>query len=385
VTERAPDELHFGKIYKVLDKAGRRYYRAAVEMPRDPATGKRRRKTVTRRTRIGVSRAIDAMRRDEEPKPEAPAPTLRGWLGSWIEQHAHSIRESTTVSYRALAKRIPPKLADSVVTAVTSRDLELLYAALLADGAAPNTVLHLHRLLHVALHRAEREGVVRRSVADLADAPRVPRHEVKTLATEQIIVLLQAAEGDPLEALYVLAVSSGMRLGELLALRWRDIDWDAAVVTVSGSIRRLPSDGLQRRETKSGRERHVPIPPAAIEALQAHRRRQAETRQRALRWADEDIVFAQPDGTLLPEYAFRRNSWLPLLERSGLPHITFHAATRHGSASVLGAAGVRMRVIADRLGHSDTTTTQRIYEHLMPGAHDAAVEAMERLLRVARG
>lgn len=154
----------------------------------------------------------------------------------------------------------------------------------LSENLAPRTVGHVHRVLHRALRDALHWGLVARNVCDAVSPPKVQREEMQVLTPEQARSLLGASVGDPLEALYVLALTAGLRQGELLALKWSDLDADAGRLSVRRTVRWMTGRGPVEGEPKSARgRRSIILAPMAVRALKEHQTRQREQRLRAVR------------------------------------------------------------------------------------------------------
>ncbi len=184
-----------------------------------------------------------------------------------------------------------------------------------------------------------------------------------------------------LEALYVLAVTTGMRQGEILGLRWRDVDVDQGMVQVRGSMQALKGVGLHIAEPKTaGSRRHVMLSQRPIEALRRHRVAQAAERLRAgAGWEDNDLVFANEVGRPIAAGNLLRRSFEPLLKSAGLPRIRFHDL-RHTSATLLLGQGVHPKIVSEMLGHSKITTTLDLYSHVTPTMQREAVRAFDAIL-----
>lgn len=202
------------------------------------------------------------------------------------------------------------------------------------------------------------------------------------LSPEQARALLTAAAGDPLEALYVLAVTAGLRQGELLALKWSDIDLDAARLNVCRSVRSVSGEGsiVGEPKTKSGR-RNVLLTPLAVAALRRHRTRQTEQRLRAVFWDDLDLVFANEIGRYIGATNLRLRSFRGLLARAELPSIRFHDLS-HTAATLLLGQNVNVKVVSEMMGHANIAITLDTYSHVLPTMQAEAVK-MEALFTVA--
>jgi integrase len=306
------------------------------------------------------------------------------FLTRWLAEVAQpTVRPSTYVRYRELlTSHIIPAVGHLPLTKLSPQDLTSLYLQL-GKRLAPRTVGHAHRALHRALRDALHWGLVHRNVCDAVSPPKVPRNEMHVLDPEQTRTLLAAATCDPLEAIYVLAVTAGLRQGELLALRWSDLDLDAGRLNVCRSVRRVSGQGsiVGEPKTKSGR-RNVLLTPLAVAALRRHRTRQTEQRLRAVFWDDLDLVFANEIGRYIGATNLRLRSFKPLLARAGLPAIRFHDL-RHTAATLLLGQNVNVKVVSELMGHANIAITLDTYSHVLPTMQADAVGKMEALLTVA--
>jgi integrase len=211
--------------------------------------------------------------------------------------------------------------------------------------------------------------------------PKVARAEPRVLSPEEARRLLDAARGDPLEALWVLALTTGVRQGELLGLKWSDIDLDGGRLHVRRTAYRLRGRGWVEAEPKSQTARRsVALTPLAVDALRRHKARQRAQRLRAgPLWEDRDLVFANAVGGYLePQNLLRRAFW-PLLQKAGLSRLRFHDL-RHSAATLLLAQGVHPKVVQELLGHSSISLTLDTYSHTVPDLQAEAAARLERLL-----
>ena len=242
------------------------------------------------------------------------------------------------------------------------------------------SVRKLHAVIHTALTQAVKWDLVVRNVADLTTPPRDERHEFETLNPEEARSLLSAANGDRLEALYWLALTTGMRQGELLALRWRDLNIDAQSVQVRGTLTLREGRYVVSEPKTPGSRRQVALGNQVVEALRLHRTRQAAERlAKGSTWIDKDLVFANEVGKAIEPSNLRRRSFFPLLEKAGLKRIRFHDL-RHSAATLLLSEGIHPKIVSERLGHSRVSITLDLYSHVTPTMQQQAVEAMDRLL-----
>jgi integrase len=242
---------------------------------------------------------------------------------------------------------------------------------------SPTTVRYAYSVLRIALGRAMKAGTVARNVATLVDPPAKAPVELAPLSADQVRELLASLAGDRLEALYVAAVGTGLRQGELLALRWEDVDLEAGTVTVRHTLDRRTKE-LAEPKTHRGR-RTVHLSSRVLAALHDHRRAQlAERLAAGPAWRDRDLVFTTPTGRPLDSanvtHAFRR-----VLERATLPHQRFHDL-RHAYATLMLEAGEELAVVSRSLGHADLSTTADIYAHLTPAMLRRSAERMDGIL-----
>ncbi len=357
------------------------------------------RKSLYGKTRADVQREMTAMRRELDlglPVQRDGRVRLTDWLEDWLARVRPSIKPLTHARYAEIIRHVPAaSLGRTALAKVTSAQVERLYADLLASGLSSTTVHAVHNVLHHSLSDAVRKGIVARNICDVVDAPTPRRSQVQALTITQSHALLAAAAGDHLEALYVLALTTGMRQGELLALHWRDVDMETGVLQVRGTLHRVPGVSVSAMGAKSGlvisdpktdhSRRPVRLSALAIEALRKHHVRQAEERL-ALgeTWQDLDLVFCNSIGRPCEARNVIRTSYGPLLKRAGIPHVKFHAL-RHSAATLLLSQGVHPKIVSDMLGHSTIALTMDVYSHVTLDMQHEAAETMDRLFRAGGG
>lgn len=346
--------------------------------------GKRRRKALYGRTRGEVQGKLAAARRavdDGLPLP-TERQTLGRYLSRWLEDVARpGLRPRTFIRYRELlAGHVIPALGHRQLARVTPQDLQEVYARKLEEGLAPRTVGHIHRALHRALVDAMRWGLVARNVCDSVKPPKVQAPEMRALSPDEARQFLAAAVDDPLEALYVLAITAGLRQGEILGLKWQDVDLETAQLQVRRSIAWVTGRGSVEQEPKSARSRrNITLTPLAVEALRRHRQRQRERRLRALAWEDNELVFSNDVGRPIEATNLVRRSFYPLLERAEVPRVRFHDL-RHTAATLLLTQGVHPKIVQEMLGHSQIAVTLDLYSHVTPTMQAEAAAKMQALL-----
>jgi integrase len=345
---------------------------------------RRIRRSVYGATRREVQEQLRTAQRDVDAGVMAlgPRQTVATFLESWLDGTArHTLRPRTFLRYQQLVRRHAlPSLGTTPLAKLTPQELSALYGRKLAEGLSPRTVQFLHAVLHRALKQALRWGLIGRNPADAVQAPRPKRAEVRPLSPVQARALLDAAAGDELEALYVLALATGMRQGELLGLRWADVDLDGSRLEVRHTLQRL-AGSWSLEEPKTGKSRRsIRLAPMAVAALRSHRARQAQ--QRLLlgsAWPGHDLLFTNGWGEPLDGRHLPGRSLRPLLAKAGLPTIRFHDL-RHSAATLLLAQGVHPKVVQELLGHSSIALTLDVYSHVLPTLQEEAAASMERVL-----
>lgn len=346
--------------------------------------GGRERLTVYGRTRADASAKLAEL----VSKTAAGIPlavkkwTVEAYAQHWLEDVvAGRLRPSTLSSYRGtLRLHIVPSLGRLPLRRVTPAHVRRLLSEKLAGGMSVRSVQIVHAILRAMLAEAMRDELVERNVAAIVKGPSREPSEVKPWTVEEVSAFLRAAEGDRLYALFALGVAVGMRRGELLGLRWIDVDFDRSIVHVRQAIQRVYGEGLIVGPPKSPRSRRdVPVPAYAMRALKEHRSRQAEE-QLALGeyWVDSGLVFTTPVGTAIEPRNLTR-VLDELVKAAGVRRVRFHDL-RHTCASMLLAQGVPARVVMDVLGHSQFSITMDLYSHVMPSALREAADAIDRAL-----
>jgi len=307
-----------------------------------------------------------------------PSQTVGAFLADWLLDAAGRLQPRTVERYAGLIRlHINPALGAIRLRKLTPQDIVRLYADL-RTTLATASVAQIHAVLHSALGQAVRWHAIAHNPVAAVRSPRPMRREMRFLDPRQVRVMLDAAAGDPLEALYVAAVFTGLRLGELLGLRWRDVDLDARSLVVRHTLTRVEGEWVLRQPKTTHSARTVRLAARAAEALRAHYIGEAE-RLLALghRIGPETLVWSDRWGDPVNAWHVTERELAPLLARAGLPRVRFHDL-RHSFASMMLSEGVRVDVVSRMLGHASPSITLSVYAHLMPGDEEAAVERLER-------
>jgi integrase len=327
--------------------------------------------------------AAQARLREAQTAAEAGivVPTARGtvseYLNEWVAGRvAATCRPRTVESYRSIVDRYlcpraelkdgtrgdylgRPYLGRVSLAKLSAADVEKLLANLTARGTlSPTTVRAAYAVLRIALGRALKQGRVMRNVATLVDPPQKAKVELVPLTTGQVGAFRKAISGHRLEPLFFTALGTGMRQGELLALRWSDVDLDAGTVTIRHTLERGTNRLAEPKTDRSRRTLHLPLPVAAM--LRRHQADQAAERSAARVWDARGFVFANRANGGPLDGPNVTADLRELLRRAGLPAQRFHDL-RHAFATLQLEAGAELFEVSRALGHSNISTTADVY------------------------
>jgi len=345
--------------------------------------GKRRRKAIYGRDRGDVQAKLDEARHNLRRGllVAGPKVTTGQWLERWLRDVAKPlVRPSTFRRYKDITEQhIAPSLGRIPLERLTPADVRQLLNAKLGAGLAPRTVHHVRSVLRTALHQAERDGLIQRNAAALVESPRVEGKEMQSFTPEQARAFQQGIKADPEQALYLVALDSGLRQGEVLGLRWQDVDLDQGAFSLAHALQRVEGRlvlvELKTRKSK----RTVKLGVVAAKALRDHRAWQVREQLRlGPLWIDHGLVFTGDHGLPLDGTALTKR-FQALLARVGLPRMRFHDL-RHSSATLLMSQHVPARVVMERLGHSTINLTLNTYSHVIQALNQEAADAMDRVL-----
>ncbi len=321
--------------------------------------------------------------------------TVAQFLEDWLEHTLKTrARPRSVESFTAIVNRhIVPVLGRIRLDKLTPQQVQALLETkrqpykvknkagkvIEKHGLSPQSIVGIRTVLRSALGQALKWGMLARNVATLIDPPRIPRPQIHFLDTDGARKLLQAASGKRFEAIIVIALTLGLRRGEILGLRWSDVDFEQRSLRINQALQRVGGK-LQVTEVKTERSRRgVVMPESVIRALKTRRARQAQERLLAgLEWQNGELVFTNPNGRPLEPITLHRE-YKQMLKAVGLPtEVRFHDL-RHTAASLLLAQGVHLRVIMELLGHSSISLTANTYAHVMPAAMRDVADRMESI------
>jgi integrase len=307
---------------------------------------------------------------------------LGPYFDGWLKAIRDTVRQRTWERYESIVRvHIKPALGAAKLQALTPNHLRALYRDKLDAGLAPRTVNYIHVTLHKALKDAVSDGLIPKNVAAAVRSPRPEKPEIHPLTREQARRLLDAASknSDRFEALYIVALHCGLREGELLGLRWEDLNLDAGTLAVRRTLSETRT-GHKFELPKNGTGRSVKLSQRAVEALKSHRAYQNEERLKAgSLWQDHDLVFPTAIGTTMSGTNLTGRHFKPLLKKAGLPASRLHDL-RHTCATILLMAGKHPKYVQELLGHASISITLDTYSHVIEGMDGGLAEAMDEAL-----
>jgi integrase len=362
----------------------------------DPATGRRRIATTTiRGNRKDAERELRRLLRavDIGEHVDPSRITLRQWLATWIATVRHEVAPRSFDRYAAIVNRhLIPALGNLRLTKLAPAHIQDFYNTLASSGRrdgrpgglAPRSRRQLHRVLATALSRAVEQQLISRNPTDIFKRrlPKVEPREMVTLTAEQSTVLIETVQGSPLYAPVVIALATGARRGETLALRWRNVDLDRGAIRIVESLEQTAA-GLRFKAPKNGRGRTVTLPVFAVGELRRLKREQAENLlMLGIRQTGETLVCARADGAPLQPVALTHLFTRLIEHMADLPRVRFHDL-RHTHATQLLLAGVHPRIAQERLGHSTVVLTLDLYSHVTATMQEDAAAKIDEVFRPA--
>lgn len=354
-------------------------WQVTVELPRDPITGKRRQKLITADTKNEAeglaAQMLASIVSGGFSEASAKKLTVSEYLARWLDSTEGSIQPMSRRRYGDLMRlHVSPFVGSLQLSKLSPLDLQRLYAdRLTTGGLSTTTVSNIHVVLHRALKQAVRWGLLTRNVTEAVDPPRKANPTCVTWNKGQTNAFLAVADGDEWAALWRLALFTGMRRGEILGLRWEDVDLGRGTLAVKRTLSRGAEGGYELRQPKTAAgRRSIALPKSVVASLQQHRVKQLEGRLgMGAAYNDRGLVFANPLGEHLHPntLALRFNR---LIVQAGVPRIRIHDL-RHTSATLMLANGEHPKIVQERLGHTDVSMTLNRYSHVtMDMQRDAA-------------
>jgi integrase len=384
-----------GSIKKHVAKDGTVSYRVRVDAGIDPVTGRRKRPLRTFKTRreaeVGLAQWLDEVERGTAVDPSKM--TMGEYLAYWLDADAKpNVRPSTYSSYeRVIRVQITPRIGAVPLQKLNALHVKHCYARMRreprADGKpgtlSNRSIRYAHTVLKMALKEALRTHLVVRNVADEVDPPKAVRPKIEYWDLEEALRFLEVADTDPYRALWHVAMNTGMRKSELLGLRWCDVDLARGTVQVRQQhtkVQGLPGERAKRQtgDPKSDAgHRRITLPSDCVAVLREY----LASRPLPMDASRQGLVFTDADGQPVVHETIT-DRFDRLVARAGVKRITFHGM-RHTHATLLLLAGVNIKAVSVRLGHSSIQITLDTYAHVLPEMEEQAAEAIGAALRRA--
>ncbi|HEV2236522.1 MAG TPA: tyrosine-type recombinase/integrase [Ktedonobacterales bacterium] len=309
--------------------------------------------------------------------------TVAQYLLDWLASKAPDLAPKTAVTWEGFMRlHLVPAFHRTPLTKLSPQQVQRAYAMWREQGLSSTTVGHLHAVLKHALSDAIRLGLMARNPLDAIKRPKANQREMRVLTEAQAQTLIAACQHERLGALIVMALSTGMRQGEMLGLRWKDVDLDGHRLRVHVNLQHVKgADGITRPILKAPKTPHsnrtIVMTPGLVDALRSHRQRQRlERLALGPAWSDQDLVFCNEVGRPCDPKHIGVRLHHRLLAACGLPRIRFHDL-RHTAATLLISRGVNPKVVSEMLGHASIAITLQTYTHVQPHMQQAASDAMQ--------
>lgn len=363
----------------------------------DPDSGRPTRHYVSGKTREEVAKKVTAALNAVQQGVfvDSKVQTLGEWLDIWLNEYAKAhVRVSTWTSYEMLIRvHIKPAIGNIKLAKLQPHHLQKLYNDKLEHGRhdgrgglSARTVELIHIVLHSALSQAMKEGLVVRNASEATKRPRREKHEMRVLTLEEQTRLQAVLSTERLGPAFLLDLGTGMRCGELLGLKWENVDLNEGVIRVQQSLTRIRVEDrslrteLRFQPLKTAKSRRsIPIPQSLIAALKSHKARQNHEKLKAgTAYQDHGLVFCTELGQPIDPRNLAR-IFARLLEQAGISKATLHTM-RHSYATRLLEMNEHPKVVQELLGHSQISMTLDTYSHVMPEIKQAAAAKLDDLL-----
>jgi len=361
-----------------IESTGKGKWRVVVEAGRDPATGKRKR----------IVRRIEGRKADAEELltqllaefkqgtyVEPSKITVAEWLNTWLHEYKkQDLRPTTWESYEVIIRNhLVPAIGALPLQSLRPEHLQRLYNEKREAGLSAQTIHHIHKVIHGALEQAIKNRLIQHNVSEAVTLPKIRRREIRTLTPEEQSKFLKVLDGDRLGAAFLMLLGTGMRRGELLALRWEDVNLNEGTVFIQRDMV-WTKNGLVFQEPKTEKSRRlVPLPPPVLEALEQHK----EKMEAEGNYSPSAPVFCTINGNYIIPRNFNRKFY-ELCRKAGIEGVNLHAL-RHTYATRLLEAREHPKVVQELLGHAKMSTTVDIYSHVLMRIKKQAVSGLEQV------
>jgi integrase len=307
--------------------------------------------------------------------------SLKEYLQQFLIRIEPTLHPNTYKDYsQVVHDHIIPHIGSMKLKDLNPSHIQMLHSIKLENGATPTRVRFIHKILNRALNLSVRWGYRNDNPAALVTVPKKSRKEMLTFSIDEVRTFLMAVKGSRLEALFHVAVTSGLRQSEILGLQWPDLEWETGNLRIHRQLQRVHGRGLIFSEPKTAAGRRlIAIGPTTLKKLTEHKERQDIERQGYTEeWQELKLIFATSQGSPIgPRNLYRK--FKSIIKSSGLPDIRFHDL-RHTCATMMLQSGVNVKVIQTALGHSSVTITLDTYSHVMPGMQTEAAQMVDNLI-----
>jgi integrase len=370
-------------------------YTIVLNLGVDPATGKRKQQWVSvkggrKEAETKLTELLHQVNTGTYMKPGKTK--LADYLGRWLQDYVRpNLAPRTAEGYEYITRiHLIPCLGNIALTQLKPEHLQKYYSDRLirgrfdgSGGLNARTVRHHHMALHCALQVAMKWGLIQRNPADAVSPPKAQKTEMKTWDESEILRFLEATKDSPYYPMFYLALFTGLRRSELLALRWQDVDFLYCQIYVSRSMHHLRTGEIVFRQPKSAKgNRTIALSPSTLKVIRAYReKRQSESQLLERPLKDIDLLFCHPDGSpMLP--GTLSHAWDKAIRHAGMRIIRLHDA-RHTHASFMLKQGIHPKVVQERLGHSSIQVTLDTYSHVAPGIQEKAAARLDEIFETA--
>lgn len=369
-------------------KKGDRKWLVRVFLGRDSQSGKKRyfNKQVTGTKKDAQNYLTKVLSTIDEGVFVPPSKeTFGDYLNDWLKNSARqkwSDRTYRDYTYY-IDRHVRPSLGLKKLSSLQPLDVQELYTEMAAKGLSPRTIQIVHNIINSALKQGVKWQLLSRNPAQYVDRPKLVRREMMALSPEDVMKFLKAAQGDRYYLLFSLGLDTGARPSELLALQWKDIDFEQGMVTIQRSLDYPEYEGeFQFIEPKTSKSRRqIKIASTSVSNLKEHRRIQSEQRLKVgPQWNNFDLVFSTSEGKPIQRRTILRRHLRPILKKAELPAELNLYSLRHSCATLLLSAGVNPKIVSERLGHASIVLTLDTYSHVLPSMQQTAAEKLETLL-----
>ncbi|HVM33828.1 MAG TPA: tyrosine-type recombinase/integrase [Actinomycetota bacterium] len=349
---------------------------------RDPVSGKKMRIARTiRGTKKEAELALAKLINSVETGIDFNATklTFGDYAQRWLKSKEKNVRPKTMQRYSDLMRlHVVPVIGSIPLLKLKPLHLEKIYEEASKRGLSAQSVLHIHRVIFTALKQAVAWQLIPRNIAEAVTPPRPEHREVEPMTSREVVRILETVADTDLEMPTLMGLGTGMRLGEVLGLRWKDIDLEKRSARIAQTVQET-KEGVVFVPPKTHRSRRtVSLPGFVVHALRKHKKEQSERRLVVgSAWHDLDLVIERGDG-LPVRTSSLSGRFADRMKKEGI-NLTFHGL-RHGHASLMLAAGVHLKVVSERLGHSTIGITADLYTHVADEVHEAAAASLDAFL-----